>query len=128
MKTNETCSLEKTKFIKGDISSENIDTFNFLLGNIKWDKILPDSSPDKAYKTFHFFFSDLYDTSFLKRETEIKTYHLQSPWITSGLQKSSTRKQRLYEKLFKKRTTENEAVYLFEKIKKKSKANYCQRK
>ena len=52
LKTNETCSLEKTKFIKHDISSENTDTFEFLLENIKWGKILPDNSPDKAHETF----------------------------------------------------------------------------
>ena len=34
-KTNETCFLEKTKFIKRDISNENIDTFKFLLENMK---------------------------------------------------------------------------------------------
>ena len=34
-KTNETCFLEKAKFIKRDISSENIDTFKFLLENMK---------------------------------------------------------------------------------------------
>ena len=79
MKTNETCFLEKTTFIKRDTSSENIDTFKFLPENIKWDKILPDDSPDKAYETFHFIFSDLYDTEFPKRETEIKTQHLQPP-------------------------------------------------
>ena len=35
---------------------ENIDTSKFLLENTKWDKILSDNSPDKAYETFHFFF------------------------------------------------------------------------
>ena len=100
LKTNETCSLEKTKFIKSDISSENIDTFKFLLENTKQDKILPDSSPDKAYETSHFIFFDLYDTAFSKRENEIKTQHLQSSW--RGLQKLSKRKQRLYEKFLKK--------------------------
>ena len=112
MKTNETCFLEKIKFIKRDISSENIDTFKFLLENIKWD---------------------LYDTAFPKIEIEIKTQHLQSPWITRGLHKSSKQKQRLYEKLLKKTTTENRIIYkkykyLFEKIKKKSKTSYYQRK
>ena len=48
------------------------------------------------------FFFDLYDTAFPKREIEIKTQYLQSPWITRGLQKSSKRKQRLYEKFLKK--------------------------
>ena len=75
----------------------------------------------------------MYDTAFPKRETEIKTQHLQSPWITRGLQKSSKRKQILYEKCLKKEKTENEAIYkrykyLFEKIKKKSKTSYYQRK
>ena len=129
LKTNETCSLEKTKFIKRDISSKNIDTFKFLLGNIKWGNILPANSPDKAYETFHFIFSDLYDTAFPKREIEIKTQYLQPPRITRGLQKSSKRKQRLYEKFFKSRATENETIckkykYLFQKIKKKSETSY----
>ena len=99
--TNETCSLGKTKFVKHDISSENIDTFKFLLENIKWDDILPVNSPDNAYETFYIIFSDLYDTAFPKREIEIKSQHLQSRWITRGLQKSSKRKQRLF--FFKKK-------------------------
>ena len=79
LKTNETCSLEKTKFIKRDISSENIDTFKFLLENITWDKVLPYNSPDTAYETLHFIFSDLCDTTFPKREIKTKIQQLQSP-------------------------------------------------
>ena len=56
LKKNKTCSLEKTKFTKRDISSENIDTFKILLEDIKWDKLLPNNSPDKPYETFHFIF------------------------------------------------------------------------
>ena len=68
-----------------------------------------------------------------KNEIEIKTQRLQSPWITRGLQTSSKWKQRLHEKFLKKRTSENETIYkkykyLFEKIKKKSKTSYYQRK
>ena len=48
-KANETCSLGKTKFIKRDISSENIDTVKFLLENITRDKIITDNSPDKTH-------------------------------------------------------------------------------
>ena len=101
-KTNETCSLEKTKSVKRGISSENIDTFKFLLENIKWDNILPAKSPDKAYETFYFIFSDFYGTAFPKRKFEIKNHDLQSPGITRGLQKSSKRMQRPYEKFLKK--------------------------
>ena len=124
-------ALQKKNFIRRVIFSERIDTFKFLLENIKWDKILPDNCSDKAYETFHFIFSDLYDTAFPKREIEIKTQYLQPPRITRGLQKSSKRKQRLYEKFFKSRATENETIckkykYLFQKIKKKSETSYYQ--
>ena len=51
-------SLEEIEFIKCDISSENTDTFKFLLEIIKWDKILHHVYP---HETFHFIFSDLYD-------------------------------------------------------------------
>ena len=47
------------------------------------------------------FFLTFIDIAFPEREIEIKTQHLQSPWITRGLQKSSKRKQRLNEKLLK---------------------------
>ena len=47
------------------------------------------------------FFLTFIDIEFPEREIEIKTQHLQSPWITRGLQKSSKRKQRLNEKLLK---------------------------
>ena len=127
LKTNETCSLEKTKIIKRDISSENIDTFKLLLENIKWDNVLPNNSPDKAYETFHFICSDLYNTAFAKRETEIQIKHLQSPWIITGLQKLSKRKQRLYEKFSKKRTTGNETIYkMYKNLLKKLRKNLKQ--
>ena len=47
------------------------------------------------------FFLTFIDIAFPEREIEIKTQHLQSTWITRGLQKSSKRKQRLNEKLLK---------------------------
>ena len=47
-----------------------------------------------------------YDTVFPKREIEIKTQHLQSPWITR--------------QIIKKRTTENDTIY------QKSKTSYYQ--
>ena len=53
--------------------------------------------------------------------------------MTKGLLKSSKRKQKLYEKFMKKRTSQNESIYkvyksLFESLKKKSKKNYYTRR
>ena len=50
--TNEKCSLKKTEFIK----RESTDTFKFLLEVIKWNRILPNNFPNKAYETFHCIF------------------------------------------------------------------------
>ena len=49
-----------------------------------------------------------------------------SPWITTGIKKSSKKKQKLYEKFLKKRNDFNEKAYkvyksLFQGIKRKSK-------
>ena len=66
---------------------------------------------------------------FQKKEIEIKSKYLNTPWITKGIRKSSKRKQRLYEKYLKLRSKENEKTYktyknLFERIKKNAKKNY----
>ena len=119
--------------MKRDFTEENIHTFEFLLKNIDWNRFLPLDSPNLANDNFLKIFSDLYDIAFPNKEIEIKTKHLGTPWITKGLQKSSKRKQRSYEKFLKRRTRENENHYktyknLFEKIKKNSKKNYYQRK
>ena len=124
---------EKTKLMKRDFTEENIHTFEFLLKNIDWNRFLPLDSPNLAYDYFLKIFSYLYDIAFPNKEIEIKTKDLGTPWITKGLQKSSKRKQHLYEKFLKKRTIETENHYktyknFFEKIKKNAKKTYYQRK
>ena len=54
--------------------------------------------------------------------------NLISPWITKGIMKSSKQKQKIYNKLLKSRTKENEVIYkayknLFEVIRKKIEKN-----
>ena len=56
----------------------------------------------------------------------MKNKDLQSPWITSGIKRTSKRKQRLYEKLLKSSNKQTKLQYksykhLFESIKKRSK-------
>ena len=69
-------------------------------------------------------FSDLYDVAFRKKEIEIKSKYLNTPWITKEIRKSSKPKQRLYERYLKIRSKEDEKTYktyksLFKGIKKK---------
>ena len=39
----------KTKTTKRDFSNENIQNFQFLLENIKWDRFLPSNAPNEAH-------------------------------------------------------------------------------
>ena len=126
---NKNKNYEKTKITKRDFSNENIQNFQFLLENIKWDQLLLSNAPNEAYNIFLKKFSDLYDVTFPKKQIEIKSKYLNIPWITKGIRKSSKRKQRLHEKYLKIRSKENEKTYktyknLFERIKKNAKKNY----
>ena len=49
---NKNKNCEKTKITKQDFSNENIQNFQFLLENIKWDKCLPSNAPNEAYNIF----------------------------------------------------------------------------
>ena len=121
---NKSKIYEKTKITKRDFSNENARNFQSLLENIKRDQFWLSNAPNEAYNIFFKIFSDLYDATFPKKEIEIKSKYLNTPWITKGIRKSSKRKQRLYEKYLKIRSKENEKTYkiyknLFERIKKK---------
>ena len=56
----------------------------------------------------------------------MKTKNLNSPWITKGIKKSSKKKQSLYKKFLKNKTTKRSETYkqyktFFEKFEKRSK-------
>ena len=78
-------------------------------------------------------FFKTYGKYFPKVRIKIKAKTIQNPWITKGITKSSKKKQKLYERFLKKRTTENEQKYknyknLFKTIKKKAKKIYYSNK
>ena len=82
-----------------------------MLENIKWDQLLPSNAPNEAYNIFLKIFSDLYDVAFPKKEIEIKSKYLNTPWITKRIRKSSKSKQHLNEKHLKIRSKENKKTY-----------------
>ena len=120
----------KTKHrYKRSYNEENIKAFNHRLLSINWDEIKNCDDPNEAYKQFFNIFNSIYDIYFPKVFVRLKTKHIQSPWITKGIAKSSKRKQKLYEKFLKHRTRETELAYksyknLFESLKKKAKKKY----
>ena len=124
----------KTKHLyKRSYNEENIKAFNHRLLSINWDEIKNCDDPNEAYKKFFNIFNSIYDIYFPKVLVRLKTKHIQSPWITKGIAKSSKRKQKLYEKFLKHRTRETELAYksyknLFESLKKKAKKKYYSEK
>ena len=78
-------------------------------------------------------FSGLYNQAFPIKDVSLKLKNVFNPWMTKGLQISSKKKQKLYDKFLKFKTNENEKKYktyksLFKILKEKSKNTYYSRK
>ena len=81
---------------------------------------------DKAYKTFLDKVSAIYHSFFPEEKIKVKINIFKVLWITKEIERSSKRKQHLYEKFLRKRNRRNEFEYknyktLFEAVKKHSK-------
>ena len=68
-----------------------------------------------------------------KKRIRVKPKKLMNPWVTKRIAKSSKKKQKLYEKILKKRNPENEKInqsykVLCESITRKSKKLYYSEK
>ena len=110
-----------------------VENFKNILSSTYWNDVLGKTITNKSYDQFIKKFSLIYDHHFAIKVIEIKTKSLLSPWITKGTKKSSKRKQKLYEKILKKKSPKNEKEYkdhkqLFQKIKKDSTKKYFQEK
>ena len=121
---NETSFLYKRNF-----NTDAKHAFQNELYETNWKDIETFTDPNETYKAFLEKFLILYDKYFPKQKIKVKTKDLQSPWVTKGIQKSSKKKQRLYQKFLKNRNVKNETEYksykkLFETIKKRSKKNH----
>ena len=121
---------EKNNFVyKRTITDINMNKFKESLAGVNWNGVLTYKDPNLAYNEFLKIFQTHYDIFFPKKKHIIKSKTLASPWITKGIMKSSKRKQKLYEKLLKRKTIKNEENYknykrLFESVKRRSKASY----
>ena len=130
--TSQQHSKTKHKY-KRSYNEENIKAFNQRLLSVNWDVVKNCDDPNEAYKQFFNIFNSIYDIYFPKVFLRLKAKHIQSPWITKGIVKSSKRKKKLYEKFLKHGTRETELAYksyenLFESLKKKAKKKYYSEK
>ena len=93
---------------KRNISDQSIGKFKQKLRNIDWNNIKILRNVNDAYSKFLEIFLSLYNECFPKIKVKLKPQRQFNPWITKGIRKSSKKKQKLYEKFFKKRTKQSE--------------------
>ena len=90
----------KERFIfRRDLSDTFVEKFKYKLRSVSWGSITDSSDTNKAYYNF----IKIYDECFPKKKIEFKPQKYNNFWITKGIKKSSKRKLKMYEKLFKKR-------------------------
>ena len=115
------------------ITNQSIENFKLALSNVNWATTVNVECPNNAYDTFINNFSKLYNSNFPLEKKIIRVKDLMHPWMTKGLRKSSKRKQKLWDKFLKKRTSINKKTHdeyknMFEKLKRKSKILYFSNK
>ena len=99
------------------------------MNTVDWNLITQTLNPNDSYSIFIEKFIKIYDQAFPLQKIKIKGKSLVSPWIIKGIRKSSRKKQRLYEKFLKHKTSKTLETYknyknLLAKIKKSSKKHY----
>lgn len=119
---------EKT-ILKRYFYEHAVENFKKLLQQTDWQFLIQTKCPNQSYEKFEEYFSVIYNQCFPIKKIKLKHKDLLSPWITTGIKKSSRRKQNLYEKYLKTKSQISLEKYkdfkkLFETIKKKSKVNY----
>ena len=85
-------SKTKHKY-KRNYNQESIKAFSHQLLSINQDEVQNCDDSNEAYKQFFNIFNSIYDINFPKVFVNLKTKHIQNPWITKGIDKSSKRKQ-----------------------------------
>ena len=93
------------------INKNKIESFKVDLGSLDWQRVYESTDSNVAYNIFHNKFKYFYDKSFpLKKLKTTKTL-ARKPWISNGLVKSITTKNKLYKKLLKKYNSSNELKF-----------------
>ena len=97
--------MPKIQFLYKRIINENsIKVFKFKIHEISWGIIKSIKDLNESYKKFIAIITAIHDEYFPKSRIKV----MSTPWITRGISKSSKRKQKLYEKFLKNRTSDNE--------------------
>ena len=100
---------QKNRYLyKCMINETSKATFKRQLRETSWDTVKSLDNPNESYIKFIETITQIHDDCFPKAKFKIKSNNKTNPWITKGIAKSSKRKQKLYEKLLKNRSIQNE--------------------
>jgi hypothetical protein len=88
---------KKKIYYKRIHSDDNIGLFKTKLSKVNWNHILDGNDPNQDYNSFTKTFTDLYNECIPLKKCKFKDKKVpKSPWITKGLLKSITIKNKLY--------------------------------
>ena len=89
----------KTKFRQ--LTNDTRDLLKQKLEGEKWEDVYREENPQRAYTKFYRTFYNLFDKS-IPQVYHTNSYHKasQTPWITKGILRSRTRKNKLYKKIY----------------------------
>lgn len=123
-----TNNSQSTTYTKRNFSDANVEIFVHDLNTSDWSNIYRSTCANTAYEYFIRTFKFLYERSFPEKTVSPRS-DFKNPWMTKALLKSSKRKQRLYVKFLKKRTSANEHSYktyknIFVRLVKEAKKKY----
>ena len=83
------------------ITDEATERFKQALYCTDWLEKETCDNLSECYKLFFKKFLTIYENFFPRKKIKLTFKDIQSPWITSGIKKSSKPKQRLYDKFLK---------------------------
>ena len=81
------------------------------MGSLNWQTVYESTDSNIAYDIFLNKFNDLYDQSFPIKKRKIRKTRARKPWISKGLIKSITVKNKLYKKFLKERNSPTEQKF-----------------
>ena len=94
------------------INEDNLDLFQASVKNISWESTFEANDPCESHTNFHNNLKIAIDKSFpLVKMKDKFVNHTKSPWMTNGIFKSISNKNKLYKKFLKKPTHKNEIDY-----------------
>ena len=106
-----TSKNSENKFIlKRFINASSIDIFKSKLNDTNFDELLCESDSQKCFSKFHHVLTTAYNVSFPIKKINIG-YKNKCPWLTHSLKKQIKNKNKLYIKMRRYPTKENELNY-----------------